>query len=493
MSRFVRVLSLSSFLVVSTILASAQINFTQTIIPSGDSSSNGIVAGDFNNDGILDLVTVNGRSLSFYKGLGGGQYANPISQPLQFNVGQVVAADFSRHGTPDLAILPLHTGTVFFFGGVDIMIGNNNGTFKPGERIDVGGAAMSIALADFNGDHLPDLAVSACSAPVTPPCNTQIFLGRGDGTFKLATTLPDGGGAIVAGDFNADGHQDFAVVAGNEIALYLGKGNGTFESPILASLIDVVSMAVGDFYSNRIQSLVALTSTPVSGGNFKTQLFTLRFSGGHLLVQNQLLLQDSASVVYQQVAAGDLNGDFKDDVFLVGVAPPTSGGQLAGYLLGNGNGTFVGPLEVPTFEDPVFPFIRDLNGDSRHDVALAWTEFSNTGGAPNDGGAEILHNTNATTNCSLPPANQLVVHICAPAHNGQIVGQTFTFRGSGSAFNGIAKRMELWIDGHKVAQNLEDQLKATVKLTRGNHIASFVVVDSFDNHTAGSVSFKAQF
>ena len=53
--------------------------------------------------------------------------------------------------------------------------------------------------------------------------------------------------------------------------------------------------------------------------------------------------------------------------------------------------------------------------------------------------------------------------------------------------------MELWIDGRKVAQNLEDQLRATVTLTRGNHVASFVVVDSFDHHVAGSVSFTSKF
>src|SRR6185312_7905114 len=113
-------------------------------------------------------------------------------------------------------------------------------------------------------------------------------------------------------------------------------------------------------------------------------------------------------------------------------------------------------------------------------------------GAPNDGGIEVLQNTNTATNCSLPPANQLVVHICAP-QSGKVVGRTFTFRGSGSALNGIAKRMELWIDGKKVAQNLEDQLRATVTLTRGNHVASFVVVDSFDRHVAGSVSFTSKF
>jgi hypothetical protein len=49
--------------------------------------------------------------------------------------------------------------------------------------------------------------------------------------------------------------------------------------------------------------------------------------------------------------------------------------------------------------------------------------------------------------------------------------------------------MEPWIDGTKVGQNLEDQLKITTMLSAGTHAASFVVVDSFDNYTSSSVSF----
>jgi hypothetical protein len=116
------------------------------------------------------------------------------------------------------------------------------------------------------------------------------------------------------------------------------------------------------------------------------------------------------------------------------------------------------------------------------------------------GGLDALINTSATTNCPLYSASAvnatlskvLTVNICAP-RRGQIVGQTFTFKGSGQAFNGIAKRMELWIDGKKVAENLEDQLNATVSLSRGNHVASFVVVNTFDESSSKTVNFTAQY
>ncbi len=463
-------------IVMVSTLASAQITFSTSALPSGDSATHSVVSADFNNDGILDLVSINDHTLSFYKGLGGGKYAAPIHQTIASSLGQMAAADFSRHGTPDLAIAGPH--------GITVLIGNNNGTFKQGTNILLGGPANSLALADFNGDHLPDIAVSFC--PTGSPCRTRVYLGLGNGQFALSTTLGDGGGPLVAGDLNADGHQDLAVVSGGVVALYKGFGTGHFAAPVLASLTNISSLAIGDFYGNRVQSLVALTGSFLGGGDFKTEIFTLRYSNGQLLVQNQNTVQPSTGIPFQFVTAGDLNGDFKEDIFLTG---GNVNGHLSAYLLGKGGGQFQLPVNVSTGEDaPAFPFFRDLNGDSRHDIAMAWTQIF----APNSGGVDVLRNTNAATNCSLPRAGELAVHICTPL-SGQIVGQTFTFRGSGMALNGIAKRMELWIDGKKVAQNLEDQLKATVTLTRGGHVASFVVVDSFDRHLSGSVSFTSNF
>jgi hypothetical protein len=52
--------------------------------------------------------------------------------------------------------------------------------------------------------------------------------------------------------------------------------------------------------------------------------------------------------------------------------------------------------------------------------------------------------------------------------------------------------MELWIDGQKVGENLEDQLRVTTTLTSGPHTAHFVAVDSFDNYATESINFTAR-
>lgn len=61
-----------------------------------------------------------------------------------------------------------------------------------------------------------------------------------------------------------------------------------------------------------------------------------------------------------------------------------------------------------------------------------------------------------------------------------------------ATYGWVAKRMELWIDGVKIGQNLEDQLNVTSTLQPGTHTASFVVVDSFDRYTSKEVTFTAR-
>ncbi|HSZ62543.1 MAG TPA: VCBS repeat-containing protein [Terriglobales bacterium] len=463
----------------SLLAASAQaaVTFNEILLTSGDTGTDSTVSGDFNGDGILDLVTVNASTLSFYEGLGGGQFAAPVSQALAQNLGAVFAADFNGDGALDLAIAGAANSAV-----VTILLGNGDGTFRQGTNVTVSGYAAAITLADFNGDHKPDIAVSDGTNYMT-----WVFLGNGDGTFKLSQTEYYGGNTIVSGDFNGDGKQDLVFASSTNVGLFLGKGNGTFSQLILAPLSDVDSLAVGDFYDNRIQSLAAVVTVPQGAEINDNYIYTLRYAKGQLYVENQNLFQKGGAVGNWAIAAGDLNGDFKVDLYFSGGFMMTGG--LSDYMLGNGDGTFR-PMKTaanPIGTNTSTPFIRDLNLDSRHDVGAAWnSDYDEFGG-----GAEVLINTNAIPNCDPPPANALSVHVCAP-QNGETVGSTFTFKAAGNAFNGIAKRMELWIDGTLVSEYLEDQLKATVSLSAGQHTATFVVVDTFDSMASTSVNFTAE-
>jgi len=230
-------------------LSTAQINFTQSAINSGATASDAIANGDFNNDGILDLVTVNASTLSFYKGLGGGRFANPVNRTLPAYRGRVVVADFNRDGKLDLAIA---TSCCTVACGVNIYQGNGEGTFKQGTTIRGNRSnAVSLGLADFNGDHLPDLAVCFFSG------TTEILVGNGDGTCRKTATLSEGGYQVVAGDFNGRRspgcRHDFRKQRSHVSRKWKRNFQGTAAGESQQSEFPVVR----DFFNDRIQRLAA--------------------------------------------------------------------------------------------------------------------------------------------------------------------------------------------------------------------------------------------
>src|SRR5262249_33128907 len=120
---------------------------------------------------------------------------------------------------------------------VSVLRSNGDGTFQSARQFDVGPGLVSStvrepAVADFNGDNIPDLVVSDYSAS-----GVSVLLGRGDGTFAQerrfdATPKPD---PVAVGDFNGDGILDLAVLdrvdGPSTLAILLGRGDGTFKPP----------------------------------------------------------------------------------------------------------------------------------------------------------------------------------------------------------------------------------------------------------------------
>ena len=108
----------------------------------------------------------------------------------------VAVADLRRSGNLDLAV-----GTLA--GGVNVLLGNGDGTFQRAAGISVK-SVDSNHFVDFNGDGMPDLAVSQYQFPP----GISVMNGNGDGTFQSPTYYPTGvaNDFVASGDFNGD-HQ----------------------------------------------------------------------------------------------------------------------------------------------------------------------------------------------------------------------------------------------------------------------------------------------
>jgi hypothetical protein len=116
-----------------------------------------------------------------------------------------------------------------------------------------------VAVGDFNGDRVPDLAVANRSG-------VAVLVGDGDGTFQAPVNYPAGTlpRSVVVADFNGDTLLDLAVSNDdNKISVLLGNGDGSFQAPQgLGAGIEPGLAAVGDFNRDGMPDLAVSNATP---------------------------------------------------------------------------------------------------------------------------------------------------------------------------------------------------------------------------------------
>jgi len=203
-----------------------------------------VAVADFNSDGVLDLVVANfgSNSVSVLLGNGDGSFQPARSFAVGNEPISVAVGDFNGDGRLDLAV----ANNFLFSSSISVLLGNGDGTFQTALSFPAGGSPRFIAVADFNGDGVLDLAVANwVSATVS------ILLGNGDGTFQapqnfFAETEPN---SIAVGDYDGDGRLDLAVANYSSVVVLLGNGDGSFQPARLfsAGAFPVYSVAVGDF------------------------------------------------------------------------------------------------------------------------------------------------------------------------------------------------------------------------------------------------------
>jgi hypothetical protein len=183
--------------------------------------------GDFNGDGITDLVTVYrfANTVSVLLGKGDGTFGTKADYNLGSPASAVQVGDFNNDGKNDLAVL---SGT----NNVSILLGNGDGTFQAAVNYATVKQPTALAVADFNGDGKADLALANHSDN-----SISILLGNGDGTFQAAasTLAAIAVHGIAVGDFNGDGKTDIAFT-GFGLSVLLGNGDGTFQTSFSAGV-----------------------------------------------------------------------------------------------------------------------------------------------------------------------------------------------------------------------------------------------------------------
>ncbi len=282
---------------------------------------NGLASGDFNKDGKLDLAVASadsqGGGLNILLGNGDGTFQRPVIYPAGPFPVTVAVADFNGDGSPDVAVASPEGafGNQSQNGGIAVLLGNGNGTFQPYVLYSAGVHPNSPVVADFNGDHIPDLATGTTGSIVA------VLLGNGDGTFRTAIRNHEGVNPnyVGIGDFNNDGKVDVVTtlenpsIQENKVVIALGNGDGTLQAPItiLPAPPKPQATAVADFTLDGFQDLAigALKNNGLDG-----MYFFLGQGNASFTYEGKYA---TGTLVPIATAVGDLNSDGYPDLVVL--------------------------------------------------------------------------------------------------------------------------------------------------------------------------------
>ena len=216
------------------------------------SATNAPLLIDLNGDGKLDLL--NGLQVAYGNGDGTFAAAIPISF-LSNGFVTAYAADLNGDGKTDILAVDATSYPGLQFS-ITVFLNGGGGSFTSAGTFRIGSGGMvniyvyQPVFVDLNGDGKLDLILQWNSVLAGAPV-VSVLLNNGNGTFGSPTQLtvpssPNIGEPTVSyqtgsGDVNGDGKQDLILgicdnYGNSDAIVFLGNGNGTFESPIFFAL-----------------------------------------------------------------------------------------------------------------------------------------------------------------------------------------------------------------------------------------------------------------
>ena len=324
---------------------------------------------DLDSDDVPDLIVVNNGTypthfgtVSVLLGAGDGTFAAAVSYPSGADSFSVALGDLDGDQVPDLAVA--NSGS----GNISVLLGVGDGTFPAALEYTADNRPVFVAISDLNGDQVPDLAVT--NNGFADSGSVSVLLGIGDGMFAAAVhyTADERPTSVAIADVNGDPVPDLAVANGDSdnVSVLLGVGDGTFAPAVQYGAGNrPSSVVIGDLNGDQAPDLV------VANRDSHNVSVLLGLSDGTFAAA----VHYATGYRPLSVAIADLNGDEVPDLVVVNLG--FTGTSDVSVLLGVGDGSFAAAVNYIAGNYPTSVSIADLNNDQALDLAVANSDDDN--------------------------------------------------------------------------------------------------------------------
>ncbi|CAF4572162.1 unnamed protein product, partial [Rotaria sp. Silwood2] len=296
------------------------------------------------------------------------KFAATRKNPIDYNRGprSVAIGYFNNDTWLDFVIVDSIVNTISIF------IGHSDGTFSYLIEYTTGDGSTPnmVVVVDFNNDNVSDIAVANFGVN-----NIGIFFGWGNGTFDKQITTSTGSShpkSIYFADLNNDTLLDIVIVnyGTHSVTVMYGDGYGKFLNPTNYSTgYDSFpsSLVIADLNNdNNIDLTVA---------NCGTHNVLIWYGSKNGTFSNQKIISTGIHSCPQSIVVGYFNNDT-----LLDIAVALYGMKQIGIFINKGNGTFTN--KVPYSTDNNAPYtidVADFNQDNRIDLVITNNGSKNMG------------------------------------------------------------------------------------------------------------------